>query len=259
MVDYELAQWINEKRIERYTDAQIKSYLLKYGYKEETINLALEFANSLNKKETKMGIPPSVTGVRIGTEHYDTMAIIAFISCFIFPLAALPLGILSLKHIKHNPSLKGKPFAIVGIVVGLIPIILIFLLIFGGLTLGFLKGMHGKVSTLEEGLLDVEPEPQVPTKDDPFTLSRQSIRTHSGEMVGIKVGFFNPTESTITNAEVKINPECSDSVTSNKLDIKPGKSDIFNVFFTPKPTTGVYLCGVTIGDYLREFTMKVVE
>ncbi|MEA2037556.1 MAG: hypothetical protein U9O94_08660 [Nanoarchaeota archaeon] len=117
MADYELAHWINERRLQSYTDKQIKDYLLKYGYTSEIVESALGFIDSHNKKELKMGNPPFAGGTKIGTEHYDTMAVIALISLFFFPLIALPLGILSLKHIKHNPHLQGKAFAVIGIIV----------------------------------------------------------------------------------------------------------------------------------------------
>ena len=124
MVDYELAHWVNEQR-KKFSDEQIKSYLLKYGYTEEVINQALGFIDSHEKNEMKMGNPPFAGGMKVGTEHYDTIAIITLVSLFFFPLIALPLGILSLKHIKHNPHLKGKALAIIGLVVGGISLLVI--------------------------------------------------------------------------------------------------------------------------------------
>lgn len=129
MADYELAHWVNERRMEKYTDEEIKQYLLKYGYSEEVVDQALSFIDSHKKDEMKMGNPPFAGGIKIGTEHYDTYAVVSLVLLFFFPLMALPLGIISLYHLKHNPHLKGKVFAIIGVIGGIIPLLLIILYI----------------------------------------------------------------------------------------------------------------------------------
>ena len=131
MVDYQLAHWINDQKQKKFTDPQIKSYLLKYGYTGEVVNDATNFLQGHQKNQLKMGEPPFAGGMKLGTEHYDTMAIITLVALFFFPLISLPLGILSLIHIKHNPHLKGKALAIIGVVIGGI----IFLILLGYLLL----------------------------------------------------------------------------------------------------------------------------
>jgi len=130
MVNFELAHWINEKRDQKFSDDQIKSNLSKHGYSQEIIDQAFDSISSHTKEEIKMGKPPISGGMQIGTGHYDTLAIIALVSLFFFPLIALPLGVLSLIHIKHNSNLKGKAFAIVGIIIGAIPLLFFLLYIF---------------------------------------------------------------------------------------------------------------------------------
>ncbi len=125
MAIYELAHWIQEQKVKRYSDQQIKNYLLSYGYSEEVIDEALEFIEGQGSRNMQMGKPPPAGGIRIGEDHYDLFGVISFLALFFFPLLSLPLGIISLKHIKHDSHLKGKALAILGI-------------IFGGLSLIFL-------------------------------------------------------------------------------------------------------------------------
>jgi hypothetical protein len=125
MVDQNLVQWVLEKRKEKFSDENIKSYLIKYGRSEESISEVFKFVNSHSEEELKMGQPPPSEGAVIGTSHYDYFAIGAFLSVFFFPLLGLPLGIISLQHIKHNNQLKGKALAIIGLCFGALSLLII--------------------------------------------------------------------------------------------------------------------------------------
>ncbi|MBT4651468.1 DUF4190 domain-containing protein [Candidatus Woesearchaeota archaeon] len=129
MANSELAHWILEQKKKRFSDQQIKDYLLNYGYSGEVVDQAFNFVNSQGEKPMQMGQPPSAGGLRIGGDHYDLFAILSFLSIFFFPLLAIPLGIISLKHIKHDSHLKGKTLAILGIIFGILPLLLLILYI----------------------------------------------------------------------------------------------------------------------------------
>ena len=127
MANYNLAHWIIEQRNKKFTDKQIKDYLLNYGYSEEAINDSFNFISSQGVKEMKMGNPPPAGGIRVGEDHYDLFAILAIVSIFFFPLLALPFGVISLKHIKHDTHLKGKSLSIIGIIFGSISLLFLIL------------------------------------------------------------------------------------------------------------------------------------
>ncbi len=125
MAIYELAHWIQEQKNKKYSNSQIKDYLLSYGYSDEVIDEAFGFIGEQNPKSMQMGQPPPVGGIRIGEEHYDLFSILSLLSLFFFPLLALPLGIISLKHIKHDSHLKGKVLAVIGVIFGSLCLLLI--------------------------------------------------------------------------------------------------------------------------------------
>ena len=130
MANPELAHWVLEQKKKRFTKEKRKKYLLNYGYSEEVVNKALRFVETQGSKPMQqMGQPPSAGGVRIGADHYDLFAVLAFLSIFFFPLLGIPLGIISLKHMKHDSHLKGKALAVLGIIFGILPLVFILLYI----------------------------------------------------------------------------------------------------------------------------------
>jgi len=146
MANEDLAHWIVQKRNEKFSDEQIRSYLLKYNYGHEAVDQAFEFIKSHDKKEMNMGLPPSPGGVNISGKYYDLMAILSLLSIFIFPIVSIPLSIISLKHLKKNPHLKGKWMAVTGLICGLFWIIILILLF----VLGFISAMN-QINTANAG------------------------------------------------------------------------------------------------------------
>jgi len=125
----ELVNWIKQNK-SKYTAPQLRNYLVKYGYAKQDIDEALDFLKGHSKVELKMPPPPPPDGLRIGNDYWEKLAIGAVIAIFFFPMAAIPLGILSLRHLKHNPNLRGKGLAIAGIIVGICQFLLSLLIMF---------------------------------------------------------------------------------------------------------------------------------
>ena len=125
MANYELAHWIAKQRKKKFTDKQIKDYLTQYGYSEDVISRELNFIDNQGPKNISMGTPPPAGGMRIGEDHFDTYAIISFVCLFFFPLLSFPLGIISLKHLKHDSHLKGKPLAIIAVIFGCLSLLIL--------------------------------------------------------------------------------------------------------------------------------------
>jgi len=139
MVDYDLAHWIQEQRNKKFSEEQITSYLLNHGRNQNEVTEAIRFLATQNKQDLAMGPPPTKGGVKIGNATYDLYSILSIIGLFVFPLAAIPLSIISLVHIKHNPQLKGKGLALTAL---LLPFI-IFIIIVGA---GFIAGFRSAIT-----------------------------------------------------------------------------------------------------------------
>jgi hypothetical protein len=74
-------------------------------------------------------------------------------------------------------------------------LVIILAIVVLGLGMFFIKGMVGKTTIKADELLDREPEPHMPTGEDPISLSRGKIVTNSGGTEVIKIKVLNPTGS----------------------------------------------------------------
>lgn len=145
-------------------------------------------------------------------------------------------------------------------------VILILAIVMLGLGLGFIRGMFSKVSTQVEQQVSTEPEPYTPTASNPITLSREMIITHSGDKEVMKVSAYNPTDATWTAVKPKLTCPGSpieginDSQSANPKTVEQGKFVTFNLILTiPSSPPDTHLCQMSIKDYSKDMTIKVIE
>lgn len=143
-------------------------------------------------------------------------------------------------------------------------VILILAIVMLGLGLGFIRGMFGKVSTQIGEAVAAEREPSIPSATEPITLSREMIITNSGDKEVMKVSTFNPTNAAWSAVKPVIS--CLDLTigandqSANPKTVNQGEFVTFNLLFTvPSSAPNTHLCQMSIEDYSKDMTIKIVE
>lgn len=145
-------------------------------------------------------------------------------------------------------------------------VVLILAIVMLGLSLGFIRGMFGKVSAQLEQQISAEPEPPIPTASNPLTLSREVIITHAADKEIMKVSAYNPTNETWSSVKPTI--DCSLSLlvsdqSANEKNVEQGKFVTFNLIMTiPNSAPDTHLCQVKLDPnkgYEKDLAIKIIE
>ena len=140
-------------------------------------------------------------------------------------------------------------------------VILIIAITMLGLGLGFVRGMFGKISTQVEEQVAQEPEPPIPTSDNPITMSRESIVTKAGEDEIIKISIYAPGAD-IAAASILLDGcgGLSDG-TMNKALISANSFKTFTWIVKGEGAVNTYLCSIRAGavPYSKDYTVKVTQ
>ncbi len=141
-------------------------------------------------------------------------------------------------------------------------VVLILAIVMLGLGLGFIRGMFSKVSTQVEQQVSAEPEPSVPSGSIPITLSRENVITRAGENEIIKVSTYNPTNASWTTTKPIFNCTGLPAITqsANDKSVSQGSFVTYNLLVTvPSTAPSTYLCKMTMEDYVKDLTIKIIE
>ena len=147
-------------------------------------------------------------------------------------------------------------------------VVLILAITMLALGLGFIRGMFGKVSSQVEQQVETEPEPPIPTRLIPITLSREAVITNAGEKAVMKISTYNPSNEIWTSKAPAIIcltgdgiPDPIASQNANLKTIKQGEFKTFDLILTvDNVPPNTYLCRMTMVDaYEKDFTIKVKE
>ena len=145
-------------------------------------------------------------------------------------------------------------------------VILILAIVMLGLGLGCIKGMFGKVSLQLEQQVSAEPIPQIPTGNEPITLSRETLVSTAGSKEVIKVSVLNPTDTIWNNAKPIIDCSSDFQVADQKVnprDLAQGKFFTFALLVgVPQVPANTYLCKISVEGqpkYSKDLTIRVTQ
>ena len=139
-------------------------------------------------------------------------------------------------------------------------VILIIAITMLGLGLGFVRGMFGKISTQVEEQVASEPEPPIPTSDNPITMSRESIVTKANEDEIIKISVFAPGAA-IASGNIDATASDCGGLTNGDSSPPTVPANEYKTFtwITKGQGSGTYLCSVKAGSYSKDYTVKVTS
>lgn len=126
-------------------------------------------------------------------------------------------------------------------------VVLILAIVMLGLGMAFIRGMFTQTSDIFEQKVAEEPEPVNPSISNPITISRERIITHTNEVEIVKIGIFNPTNSSWTGATPSVT--CTGLTPVIKANTKTIDTNEFVIFTTSIDSSGgadTYICEIKV-------------